>query len=155
MGNKVFLNDGYGARLHDARLALGYSQLRLARAALSLGASAKNIGRIERQEVTPTKETLMRICSVLNIDPAWLLYGINPDAGINTVLKVPGIGTRIREARVRKDFSQKALARMAGLGNSAQNVGRIEKALVNPRLGTVKRLSKVLGVPIAKLAYDL
>lgn len=154
MNQKIVLTDGYGIRLQTARLACGYSQLELARAALSEKASARNIWRIERQEVCPTKDTLLRICAKLQISPAWLFYDIPPDASDTTILRVPGIGERIREARLRKGYSQRYLARITGLGDTAQNVGRIEKAQVYPRLGTVRRISRALRVPLPKLAFD-
>lgn len=141
MNQKIVLTDGYGIRLQTARLACGYSQLELARAALSEKASARNIWRIERQEVCPTKDTLLRICAKLQISPAWLFYDIPPDASDTTILRVPGI-------------SQRYLARITGLGDTAQNVGRIEKAQVYPRLGTVRRISRALRVPLPKLAFD-
>lgn len=48
MNQKIVLTDGYGIRLQTARLACGYSQLELARAALSEKAFARDIWRIER-----------------------------------------------------------------------------------------------------------
>lgn len=146
------ITQGYGQRVRATRLSTGTSMLAFAKRSLSKGASAKNIGRIEKEQVIPRMDTLERISSVADVDLNWLATG--KTAILDThVVKAPGIGQRVEMLRQARGLSMRALARSAKLGTSAKNVGRIEIGEVRPRGATVGRLANALGVSAEHLAF--
>lgn len=149
----MHLTKGYGRRVASVRAASGLSQVAFAKQTLSVGASAQNIGRIERESVCPRPTTLQKIARFAGCNLEWLTHGRITLSGANRVLRVPGIGRRIAAARKAQGLSQRALAKRSGLGESAKNVGRIEIAEVHPRIDTVRRLAKVLGMQPEQLIY--
>ena len=58
-------------------------------------------------------------------------------------------GRTVRKARRDRELSQEALADLAGL--SPKHVGEIERANKDPRLTTVLKLARALGVPSSAL----
>jgi transcriptional regulator with XRE-family HTH domain len=68
-----------------------------------------------------------------------------PSAYYLHVVKLP----RLREVRVRKNFSQRELADKAGL--SPANLSRIESGLQEPYTTTIRKLARALGVKPADL----
>lgn len=58
-------NNNLGKKLKDFRIAKGFTQQQLE---LEIGASFGHISRIESGDINPTKETLLRISNVLNLD---------------------------------------------------------------------------------------
>jgi transcriptional regulator with XRE-family HTH domain len=142
---QIFVRPGFGARIRAMRQAAGLSQSAFARLVFSGSPSARNIGRLETEEVTPRLATLARIARVCNADLRWLAEG-RVHAGAGSVLRVPLVGPRIARLRERRGVSRLALARASGLGASSRNVGRIESGEVYPRLATVERLARALGV---------
>lgn len=66
-----------GERLRQSRLACGLSGLALAQLA---GTSHTAVGNIERGGTMPTIATVEALAKALNISPAWLAYGVGPQA---------------------------------------------------------------------------
>ena len=62
-----------GERIRDARIRLGLSQEDIANLATI---NVSNYGKVERGLSNPTFHTLVRIASVLTIDPGELLAGL-------------------------------------------------------------------------------
>ncbi len=146
------VNPGFGTRLALVRRDLGLSKLALARAALSNGASSKNIGRIEAEEVTPRVGTLGRVAEFGGVNLEWLATGecvLKP----GTVCRTGGVGARIKEARLARGLTRNALSREAGLGNTTKNVDRLEVREHAPRAATLVKLANVLKVSPTYLAY--
>ena len=65
-----------GERLRDQRLKLGVSQEEIAHLA---GLNVSNFGKIERGMSNPTLHTIVRVASVLDLDPGDLLTGMSTD----------------------------------------------------------------------------
>lgn len=62
-----------GERIRDARISLGLSQEEISNLA---SINVSNYGKVERGLSNPTFHTLVRIASVLNVDPGDLVTGI-------------------------------------------------------------------------------
>lgn len=58
------------------------------------------------------------------------------------------IGERLRDFRLRRGFTQRALARHVAGGVDLSYVGRIERGEQLPSLKVLHRLSEALGVPL-------
>jgi transcriptional regulator with XRE-family HTH domain len=144
------VNAGVGQRVSTLRAQLGVSQQRMARHALSPNASAKNIGRIENGEVTPTVHTLAKIAVVSNVDFAWLVTG-QAQLEENKPIRVPGVGKRVEQMRLRNGMSQREAAALLSPNPSAKNVGRIECGEVCPTPRTLRRLAEGLGTSMEYL----
>jgi transcriptional regulator with XRE-family HTH domain len=152
MTTPIIAIKGFGKRVNLARKDLKSTQVALAQRALSPRASAKNIGRIEQEEVSPRSSTLQKIATATGVDVAWLATGKTP-LRQNCVVRTAGIGPRISHFRIDRGLTMRALAEQAGLGESSRNVGRLESGEVRPRAGTLARLAKTLGVSVERLAY--
>jgi transcriptional regulator with XRE-family HTH domain len=70
-----------GRRLRDARRKLGFSQDQIANLAWM---NPSNYGKIERGQGNPEFHTLVRLASVLSVDPGTLIAGIGREALPNT-----------------------------------------------------------------------
>jgi transcriptional regulator with XRE-family HTH domain len=67
----------FGARVREARVALGMSQENIAHLA---DMHVTNYGRVERGEANSELHTIVRLATALNVDPAELLAGLyGPD----------------------------------------------------------------------------
>lgn len=66
-----------GERIRDRRLKLGCSQEEIAHLA---GINVSNYGKIERGLGNPEFHTIVRLASVLNVDPGKLVAGIPADS---------------------------------------------------------------------------
>jgi transcriptional regulator with XRE-family HTH domain len=144
--------NGFGKRVTLVRQEANLNKTAFAKMALSPNASAKNIGRIENEEVTPRAQTLAKIASVGGVDIQWLATGeckLKP----GSVVRTAGIGERIATARRAKGMSRLGLAQAAGLGESTKNVSRLETGEHRPRAATLERIAATLKVPVAYLAY--
>lgn len=146
------ITQGYGKRVQMARADIRATQVGLARAALSTGASAKNIGRIEKEEVTPRASTLKKIADATGVDLTWLATG-RTQYRQNCVVRTPGIGPRIAQFRADRGLTLRALAEQSGLGQSSKNISRLESGEMRPRAETLGRISVALGVSRDRLAY--
>lgn len=134
---------GYGRRLRALRMGLGLSQRAFAQLTLSPSASARNIGRIENEEVVPRTSTLTRIAEALEADANWLVTGRLADV---SVVRLPFVGDRVRRLRNELGLSQRAFAQLVLSENaSARNIGRIEQGEVMPRQATLERIAEATG----------
>jgi transcriptional regulator with XRE-family HTH domain len=145
---------GFGKRVQMARKDMSATQVAFARMALSCGASAKNIGRIEKEEVTPREVTLQKIADVTGVDINWLATG-KTQLKQNCVVKTAGIGSRIAQMRQARGMTLRTLAEKSGLGQSSKNVSRLESGEVRPRAVTLGRVASALGVSMERLAYGV
>lgn len=146
------ITKGFGQRVKSVRTSSKMTQTAFARVALSSGASAKNIGRIESEEVTPRFTTMEKIAAAGNVDLQWLCSGVCPLKPTH-VLRTPGIGARIQQSRVARGMTRIELAKAAKLGASPKNVSRLELGEHSPRGNTLSRIAEALKVPVAYLAY--
>lgn len=143
---------GYGQRISAIRTASGLGKEAFARVVLSSGASAKNISRIENEEVLPRNATLQKLASFGGVDTTWLTEGrcvLKP----SDIVQAEGVGERIAAARKAAGVSALTLAKAAGLGNTSQNVLRLENGAHRPKLGTVAKIARALHVPVTQLAF--
>lgn len=142
---KISIRPGFGARIRSMRMAAGLSQSAFARLVFAGSPSARNVGRLEDEEVTPRLGTLARIARACNADLQWLAEG-RVSATPGSVLRVPLVGPRIARLRERRGISRLALARASGLGASSRNIDRLETGEVYPRLATMLRVARALQV---------
>jgi transcriptional regulator with XRE-family HTH domain len=149
------IRSGYGARIRTLRQTAGLSQLAFARLVFGGAPSARNVSRLEREEVTPRASTLTRIAQACNVDAKWLAQGDIVCATSGQVVRLPQLGERIRVIRTKRGMSRLALARKSGLGESTRNIERIESCEVYPRLATVRRVADALNVPPHVLLPEL
>jgi predicted transcriptional regulator len=56
---------------------------------------------------------------------------------------------RIKQLRKRREMTQEMLARTAGV--SLAYIGRLETGHHDPKLSTLRKLAKALGVPVTAL----
>ncbi len=143
---------GYGKRVALVRADSTLGKEAFARQALSAGASAKNISRIEIEEVSPRTMTLAKIATFGGVSLEWLAKGqmaLKP----NDICRTGGVGARIAEVRRKRGLTRNALARAAELGNTTKNISRLEQREHMPRARTLVKIAKVLQVSPQYLAY--
>ena len=59
------------------------------------------------------------------------------------------VAERVVALRIQRDLSQETLARKARINRVT--LARLERALHPPRLDTLERIARALGVPVAEL----
>lgn len=146
------IKPGFGARVAMVRKDSGMSKLAFARLALSDGASSKNMGRIEAEEVTPRPMTLAKIAVFGGVSMEWLTQGqmaLLP----NDICRTGGVGQRIREVREAAGMTRCELSRISGLGNTTKNIDRLEVREHTPRARTLVKIARALNVSPTYLAY--
>jgi len=67
---------------------------------------------------------------------------------IQTLKDLQGYGRAVRQARIRKGWTQDKLGKMCGV--TADMIGKIERGVVGPKPQTLKRLEGSLGIPIKR-----
>jgi transcriptional regulator with XRE-family HTH domain len=67
----------------------------------------------------------------------------------STCSETIAFGQRLRELRTEHGVSQDQLARKTGIHSTA--IGRLERGDREPRLGTILRLARGLGIPAGAL----
>jgi transcriptional regulator with XRE-family HTH domain len=72
-----------------------------------------------------------------------------PREKANRTKEAIAFGKRVRELREARDWTQERLAEESGM-NWLQ-VGHIERGASDPKLSTIVKLAKALGVPAAEL----
>ena len=70
----------------------------------------------------------------------------------DTLAVVSAFARRLRESRAVAGLTQQKLARLARLHHT--EVSKLERSLTDPRLSTVVRLARGLGVPTSALVED-
>lgn len=63
------------------------------------------------------------------------------------------IGDNIKTARTRRDMTQLLLAHKIGMSgeDAGAFISRIEAGIQEPRIGTLRKIAKALGVKVEKL----
>ncbi len=141
---------GFPARLKRARKSQGVS-LDVTAAHLSDG---KTVFLLEEGRHVPRLDTVEKIASALGLSPAFLAYGIEADASQPTdSLRCEGVTSRLREARTARGLTMRALARAAGLTDTA--VRSTETGASMPSIATVEAFGIALGASPGWLAYGL
>jgi transcriptional regulator with XRE-family HTH domain len=146
------LATGFGKRVELVRRESGLNPVDFARRVLSATASAKQLARIENEEITPQPGTLAKIAEIGNVSLDWLTKGECP-LQPRDVVRTAGLGERIATARKEKGLTRLALAQAAKLGGSSKNISRLETGEHRPRASTVVRLAETLKVSPRYLAY--
>lgn len=146
------IKTGFGKRVALVRRESQLTMTNFAKQALSPNASAKNIGRIEQEEVTPRARTLEKIAAFGGVSLEWLSKGkclLKP----YDIVRTAGVGERIALARQARGMTRLALAQAAALGASSKNISRLESGEHRPRYETLGRIAKSLKVSKRYLAY--
>jgi transcriptional regulator with XRE-family HTH domain len=60
-----------------------------------------------------------------------------------------GLGAAVREARLRRGWSQEELAEIAGLDRTY--ISGLERGARNPALTTIERVAESLAIPVSRL----
>lgn len=151
MTNKV-LENTFGRRIQMIRIEAGLNPAQFAKEVLGKNAKGATITRIENNQKQIPINLSNKICEKYDTDLEWLLTGA---AKLNDfdIVRVPGIGSRIQAYRQLKNMTRHDLSADSGLGDTPQNVTRLENNRHRPRMGTVRKLSKVLGVRSTNLAF--
>ena len=143
---------GFAARLRRARKAEG-----LTRFGVTTMATAKDrelVASLEQGQRIPRLDTVEKIASALGLSPAFLAYGIEADASQPTdSLRCEGVASRLRETRTARGLTMRALARAAGLTDTA--VRSTETGASMPSIATVEAFGIALGASPGWLAYGL
>lgn len=63
------------------------------------------------------------------------------------------MGQRLKVSRKRLDWTQRDLAARTGVGIAT--IRRVEQEVMEPRMGTTRKLAAALGVPEGWLAYGV
>lgn len=141
---------GFPARLKKARRAQGVS-LDATASQLSDG---KTVFLLEEGRHVPRLDTVEKIASALGLSPAFLAYGIEADASQPIDgFRCGGVASRLRETRTARGLTMRAVARAAGLTDTA--VRSTETGASMPTIATAEALAVALGVSPAWLAYGL
>ena len=150
-GRRNPLHFGLPVRLKRAREHLSYNSVADA-AGISDG---QIVFRIERKpDHVPRCDTVEKIAYALGLSPAFLAFGIEGQATRPCDgLRCEGVASRLRATRAARGLSMRALARAAGLTDTA--VRTTETGATMPGLDTAEALAKALGVSPGWLAYGL
>jgi transcriptional regulator with XRE-family HTH domain len=152
-GRRNPLHFGLASRLKRARCSVGLSYESLAKAA---GVQhANTVFQIERKpDHVPRCDTVEKVAYALGLSPAFLAYGIESDASQPVDgLRCEGVAARLRETRTARGLTMRALARAAGLTDTA--VRSTETGASMPGIATVESLAVALGVSPGWLAYGI
>jgi transcriptional regulator with XRE-family HTH domain len=108
-------------------------------------AAAANIDRedleaLEAGRLAPADDLLPALSAALDTDTAAL------GGYLDTAAVLAAFGHRLRELRTKSNLTQDALGRRAG-GLNRVSVYRLESGSADPRLTTIRRLARGLGVP--------
>lgn len=113
-----------------------------------LGSSAKvsDLEKMELGEFNYTDEVVKRIALFFKVPTDWLKSGTTKFADMD-VVRTPGIGRRITEARMSAGLTFIELSRKAAMGNTSRNVARLEDCVHWPRKSTINRIAAACSVP--------
>ncbi len=151
-GRKNPLYFGFAARLKAARKASGDSRSMVTQRSGLL--DGKTVLLLEQGERIPRIDTVEKLAYALGLSPAFLAYVLEfPFVRSNDGFLADGVAARLHSARVESGLSMRALARSAGLTDTA--VRTTETGSTIPGLETTERLAVALGVSPGWLAYGL
>ena len=150
-GRRNPLYFGLPVRLKTARQNLSFDSVALA-SGLTDGSTVLHLER--KQGHVPRLDTVERVAYALGLSPAFLAYGIEAEASQPSAgWRCEGVASRLRETRTARGLTMRALARAAGLTDTA--VRSTETGTSMPSIATVEALAVALGVSPAWLAYGL
>ncbi len=151
-GRRNPLHFGLASRLKKARMAACLSFDSVADAA---GLPDGNtVFQLERKAGhAPRLDTVERIAYGLGLSPAFLAFGVEGKCPRRGTLRSGEAGVRLRAARQAQDLTMRALARAAGLTDTA--VRSTETGASIPTIATVEALAVALNVSAAWLAYGI
>jgi transcriptional regulator with XRE-family HTH domain len=143
---------GLAARLKTARKTAALNRQSVTQRAKLSDVSA--VLGMEQGQRIPRLDTVERVAYGLGLSPAFLAYGIDEDASQPTEgLRCEGVASRLRETRLARGLTMRALARAAGLTDTA--VRSTETGASMPGIATVEAFAIALGVSPGWLAYGL
>jgi transcriptional regulator with XRE-family HTH domain len=130
-----------GEKVRNARKARGLTLVELAsRARLSYS----YLSEIERGSKTPSSDALARLADALNLNRADLVEASEEDGDQGI-----GPGDRLRVAREDRGMTLREVASAAGI--SSTYLSEIERGNVQPAVSVLKRLARVLHIPLSVL----
>lgn len=139
------------ARLKKARRASGLSFDSIADAAgITDGSTVVHLER--KPGHVPRLDTVEKVAYALGLSPAFLAYGLDGECTRGEVLRADGIAERLQAARQARGLSMRALARLAGLTDTA--VRTTEAGVTVPTVATVEDFAKALDVSPGWLAFN-
>jgi transcriptional regulator with XRE-family HTH domain len=151
-GRKNPLFMGLAARLKMARKTAALNRQSVTQRAQLSDVSA--VLGMEQGQRIPRLDTIERVAYALGLSPAFLAYGIESDGSQPTEgLRCEGVASRLRQTRAARGLTMRALARAAGLTDTA--VRSTETGASMPGIATVEAFAIALGVSPGWLAYGL
>ncbi len=134
-GRKNPLFMGLAARLKTARKTAALNRQSVTQRAKLSDVSA--VLGIEQGQRIPRLDTIERVAYALGLSPAFLAYGIESDGSQPTEgLRCEGVASRLRQTRAARGLTMRALARAAGLTDTA--VRSTETGASMPSVATVE-----------------
>jgi len=151
-GRRNPLHLGLAFRLKRAR---GVACLSFDSVAAAAGLTDGNtVFQIERKAGhVPRIDTVERIAKALALSPGFLAFGLAGDYSTASTLRSDEVGARLRGVRTDRGLTMRALARLAGLTDTA--VRTTENGDTVPTLATVEAFADALGLSPAWLAYGV
>ena len=150
-GRRNPLYFGLPARLKTARQNLSFDSVAQA-SGLTDGSTVLHLER--KQGHVPRLDTVERIAYALGLSPTFLAYGIESEGSQPTEgLRCERVASRLRQTRTARGLTMRALARAAGLTDTA--VRSTETGTSMPSIATVEAYAIALGVSPGWLAYGL
>ena len=145
------ITQGFGLRIKNLRMAAQLNKTEFSRIVLNVS-STRRLTALESEAGMPTAAELKSIAQLSGVPESWIARGTYRYAA-NDILDIMGIGSRIRKARQQRGITMNALSRNIKLGNTSQNIRRLEIEVHSPRVHTLKRIAKELKVPFRSLAF--
>jgi transcriptional regulator with XRE-family HTH domain len=126
-----------GKAIRETRVARAMTPAELATAA---NIEREDLEALEAGRLAPADELLHALSAALGTDAAAL------GGYLDTAAVLAAFGRRLRELRTKSKLTQDALGRRAG-GLNRVSVNSLESGSADPRLTTIRRLARGLGVP--------
>lgn len=111
-------------------------------------ASSTTITVLETQQTVPNVETAEKLARALDVPPGFLAYGIESREG---KAGYAGLAERLCAARMTRGLAKQPLDELADVAKGT--VANTEAGRSRPRIDTVEKVAKVLGVSPAWLAF--
>ena len=150
-GRRNPLYCGLPSRLKKARQSLSFDSI-AETAGLTEGNTVLNLER--KAGHVPRLDTVEKVAYALGLSPAFLAYGLDGDGvRLTDGLRCEGVATRLREVRLMRELTMRALSEKSGLSHPTAR--STETGASMPTLATVEALANALGVSPGWLAYGL